>query len=793
MKLETVYARFYKSFNFDHIRKAHPEAKPKPWEMYEGKWYPYIEVPIDQRITAVVGANESGKSHLLSAIEKAVSGEGFRQRDLCRYSPYFNVERGNMCWPHLGVAWTDLDDVEITAIREALKTSAPEVVRRFAMFREGPDSLHVYLEDADGAVSDYTMEDKHAREFGRAFLPKPFTIKANVALPNSVPLPWLANPTEANRILMSRRARSNFISAGAAMKSLWPSDVNKLAPILPQLFSAANEYFSATQDIHYTDQHIEQFELARNLLVKLGNVEPERLKDLSEAIEQGEDGHANALIKRINEQLSQRLNFPRWWVQDRDFSLRVTPRELDLVFTVMDRTGTEYTFSERSSGLRYFLSYLIQTQVHPRPKDRSEILLMDEPDTYLSAEAQQDLLKIFAAFAEPDDVGARTAQVVYVTHSPFLLDKNHAERIRVLQKGRGSDGTRVIRNASKNHYEPLRSAFGAFVGETAFVGACNLLVEGASDQIILAGLARVARMHKGGLENDTLDLNRIVIVPCGSASQIPYMVYLVRGRDADKPPVVVLLDSDAAGNEAAQILRTDKRAKKLLDPKFVLLLAQVEFQQAPAPMVLEDIVPIGLALKAANLCLTESSQFRDRAPVEISMLDYENARRTQQNLIDALNAAAEVKGAHIEKVPFARAVVQVVEKLANDETKDPEFELLFRRVSALFREINIGRRRAERESLRERIGTAVHRHQAIFFREHPDKATKENAQVLLEQIEESLDEGNESDEVRIAIARLKKDFLLADDSAQPVPEYSAFRHRVESLKDAFELARAEIA
>ncbi|BCG97236.1 MULTISPECIES: ATP-dependent nuclease [unclassified Mesorhizobium] len=102
---------------------------------------------------------------------------------------------------------------------------------------------------------------------------------------------------------------------------------------------------------------------------------------------------------------------------------------------------------------------------------------MDEPDAYLSAEAQQDLLKIFRGFAEPDG-DARPVQVVYVTHSPFLLDKNRAERIRVLQKGKGSDGTRVIKDASQNHYEPLRSAFGSYVGETAFIGACNLLVDG---------------------------------------------------------------------------------------------------------------------------------------------------------------------------------------------------------------------------------------------------------------------------------------------------------------------------
>ena len=60
MKLSKVYARFYKSFNFDHHRKAHRGAEKREWEMIGSLWYPFIEIPVDPRITAIVGANESG-------------------------------------------------------------------------------------------------------------------------------------------------------------------------------------------------------------------------------------------------------------------------------------------------------------------------------------------------------------------------------------------------------------------------------------------------------------------------------------------------------------------------------------------------------------------------------------------------------------------------------------------------------------------------------------------------------------------------------------------------------------
>jgi len=52
----------------------------------DGQWWPFISVPLDRVMTAIVGANESGKSHLIHAIVCALTGEGIDRRDFCRYS-----------------------------------------------------------------------------------------------------------------------------------------------------------------------------------------------------------------------------------------------------------------------------------------------------------------------------------------------------------------------------------------------------------------------------------------------------------------------------------------------------------------------------------------------------------------------------------------------------------------------------------------------------------------------------------------------------------------------------------
>lgn len=793
MKLKTVFARFYKSFNFDHLRKAHPDAKQRPWEQFQGLWFPYIEVRIDGEITTIVGANESGKSHLLSAIKKAITGEDFQQRDLCRYSPFFNVERGKECWPHLGVEWTDVSPDEAKRIRSELK-GAPAVFDSFLMFREGPDALAIYIPNGEGELYFERVEAEQALTFGRDIIPRPFEIKPDIALPSSVPLLWLLNPSKVHGALASRSVRSGLVESISVFASQWAPDAAQFTKNAPAIFDTLNPYFGSNGKLIAANQEkiTASLGLARDLLLRLADVEPERLSDISKAIADDQDGHAHALVSRINDQLAKRLNFSKWWVQDRDFSLIVTLRETDLVFTIQDRTGTEYTFEERSSGLKYFLSYLIQSQCRERSKNRFEILLMDEPDTYLSAEAQQDLLKIFDDFARPQ-ADVNPTQVVFVTHSPFLIDKNHADRIRVLEKGKGLDGTRVIRNVAQNHYEPLRSAFGAFVGETAFIGACNLLVEGVADQILISGAARLTRSIGDGVESETLDLNRMVIVPCGSASQIPYMLYLIRGRDADKPPVIALLDSDPSGDAAARLMRKDhKRMKRLIDKAYVIQLGELPLFDTPPKIVeMEDLIPSSLAVAAANAFLSEVGRFHEGEAPKLTMAEFDAQSLKGKGIFDAVDAAANVHGLHIEKLGFARAVIDLCRSTGTTDDLSEDIKLFLTRMRRLFSAINAQRRNAERESTRERVGSRVERQQKIFMHDHPNQATKEQALVCLENIEHVLDDTLEADAVRAKVNGLKRKFQLEDALGEQVPEFAAFAEELSVLKDEFAITRLE--
>jgi predicted ATP-dependent endonuclease of OLD family len=310
---------------------------------------------------------------------------------------------------------------------------------------------------------------------------------------------------------------------------------------------------NSEKDIAARDEVI----LAHDLLCKIAKINSEAISDLANAMADNDVGYTQALVDRINNQLQINLNFPAYWAQDSKFRILLSAKDHNIEFSIIDKTGTKYSFQERSSGLKYFLSYFIQHRAYMPDSSHPEILLMDEPDTFLSSQAQQDLLKIFEEVVN-SDVEKKASQVIYVTHSPFLIDKNHAERIRVLDKGNDHEGTRVVGNVSKTHYEPLRSAFGAFVAETVYISHCNLMVEGPADQVLLAGATTYLRAFCQISKRMCLDLNEITIVPAGGAQSIPYLTYLARGRDAEQPAVIALLDSDKEGSDVRAKLTNKK-------------------------------------------------------------------------------------------------------------------------------------------------------------------------------------------------------------------------------------------
>ncbi|WP_328687998.1 AAA family ATPase [Streptomyces phaeochromogenes] len=776
MFVAAVYIRFFRSFNFDYLRKAHKSFVPDLWDLLESSdlQYPFVKVPLEESVTTVVGANESGKSQLLSAIKHALSGDGIERGDFCRYSQFFAVNR-SMAYPDFGLEFKNLSASERQALVKACKGRvSDDGFDSFHLFRIGGKDPLVYLRQGE-EWGRYALKDRNALA---GLLPSWFEIDATVALPESVPLKYLAGGGPASLRSSPRKERQVFMNTLMENASSWFSTAEQITAAAPNVVSA---FTSASTG---TGNHEDQLHLVEDLLLKVAGIDRSAFQELLNAVDASKDGYANGIVAQMNQELAASLNFPRWWSQDHQFELLLTLRDQDLVFTIRDRTGTEYSADERSGGLKYFLSYFVQYLSHEPPASGvPEILLMDEPDAYLSSTGQQDLLRIFEDFAHPQAPDRPACQVVYVTHSPFLIDKNHGERIRVLEKGEGDEGSRVVRNAARNHYEPLRSAFGGFVGETTFISNCNLMLEGMSDQILLAGMSARLRQQKAPAL-DNIDLNALTLVPAGSASHIPYMVYLARGRDADRPAVIVLLDSDEAGDKARKGLQRGPQGKRLIDPALILQLGELppDKVDSAAPdgvLAIEDLVPLEIGVAAvkryANDFL-EPDESQLVQTLDAGDVDFSGCNGTHEALAKA--AQSKVPGLHLDKVGLARSIIDSVRQGTGLDDALRTMDANFR---ALFRELNSRQRRATREITSEKTRAKIKRLKRSFLLDHPAGATRADATLLLEDVDAVLDDSVDAEDLRSEIRRVRRRFELDDDPNDAISDFDAFRNELETL------------
>ena len=118
-------------------------------------------------------------------------------------------------------------------------------------------------------------------------------------------------------------------------------------------------------------------------------------------------------------------------------------------------------------------------------------------------------------------------------------------------------------------------------------------------------------------ELETLDLNHITIVPAGSASHVPYLVFSARGRDTEQPAVVVVLDSDAAGNDAIKALKKGgPRHKPLLRDSLILQIGNLNnvVGAIDGTTTTEDLIPLGIALAACKKYAKELCEVDDEEP-----------------------------------------------------------------------------------------------------------------------------------------------------------------------------------
>jgi hypothetical protein len=144
-----------------------------------------------------------------------------------------------------------------------------------------------------------------------------------------------------------------------------------------------------------------------------------------------------------------------------------------------DRHRVTTNFGEHSGGLVWFFSFVAAFSELRDAEDL--ILLLDEPGLGLHAAGQADLLRYL------DGQLAVGHQVVYTTHSPYMVDATRPHRVRAVEDVKG-EGTRVGEGAgatSRDTVLPLTGALATSLLKGIGAGPRTLLVGGVPDLIYL--------------------------------------------------------------------------------------------------------------------------------------------------------------------------------------------------------------------------------------------------------------------------------------------------------------------
>ncbi|MCT7536519.1 AAA family ATPase [Aliarcobacter butzleri] len=209
-------------------------------------------------------------------------------------------------------------------------------------------------------------------------------------------------------------------------------------------------------------------------------------------------------------------------------SQSISEHVLDIRVKNLDKR-VSLPLNKRSKGFNWFFSFFVWFKKIQEDAEHQYILLLDEPGLNLHAMAQENLLNFFEELS-------KDYQIIYTTHSPFMIDSNHLERVNtVFETKDGSVISDSLQEKDPNTLFPLQAALGYSIAQNLFINKNNLLVEGISDLIYLNHMSSLLEsIGKSGLDDN------INIVPVGGLDKVSAFISLMRGSNLN---LVCLLDT----------------------------------------------------------------------------------------------------------------------------------------------------------------------------------------------------------------------------------------------------------
>ncbi|QNI70870.1 AAA family ATPase [Cyanobium sp. NS01] len=406
-------------------------------------------------------------------------------------------------------------------------------------------------------------------------------------------------------------------------------------------------------------------ELQPTEILSLGkDIHPPGQQPSEEQVEQSaqKKKERSILLQSASTRLTE--EFRRWWKQG-DYRFRF---EADgdhfRIWVADDRRPEEVELEGRSTGLQWFLSFYLVFLVESQDTHSGCILLLDEPGLSLHPLAQRDLSDFFDGLAERN-------QLMYTTHSPFLVDADRLDRVRKVFVA--PDGTsKATSDLGADGGDPTKrgagyavhAALGLSVAEGLLIGCDPVIVEGPSDQHYLAAIKTI--LIRNGLLSP---VREIVFPPAGGAKGIKAIASILGGRDERLP--MALLDGDEQGTRSVQALRTGLYAA---DADRVLQVSSfVDINGAEV----EDLIPAGIIAKIVDRMIREpETPFERRHDANKPIVPQIEAWANEGGVALVkgwkVELAKRVKRALLDCEPVPEATLQVWQNLFERFKPNPE-------------------------------------------------------------------------------------------------------------------------
>lgn len=529
------------------------------------------KVKVEPNTTVLVGPNEAGKTSFLEVIEKFQYRSEFNASDLCRYGGTSD-EIAKSEKPMVSVKFSGIIPSNLVPIYR-FDTKFFQLDKRMSAtinkYFDGTYSIDV------GEFSDILNEEKRDRKK---------TVEDVASGINEILLPLLRNADgrrqevrNAQRKIEMVQHKPDLIKKDkyhAVMDAINISK-NVLNDIHSQeAFDVSDEYDklerleaklstegrpiaeivadhlfnpSFVKELSTLSNGLEFEELKGNsstkyneLLSSLG-ISPDSLEGLN-PIER------RRKIKENTEKFSDQ--FFKFWQQEHiNFDLDVANNEVNLI--VSGSGDSEQLTQQRSRGFQHFLSFFIDFMASSENDQvENQIILLDDPGLHLHPERQKDLRRAL-------DKLAQNNQVIYSTHSPFMIDTSEINSVRIVERESEEKGTKINSNISlsrdlkEDSFEPIRGALGATFADSLFASKRNVLVEGYTDRLYLT---RISKLFHNAEDKPSLDHDVSIIDMSGGDNWPKY----TRILEAEGYDYALTLDYDGEDDTTEQDVKDDK-------------------------------------------------------------------------------------------------------------------------------------------------------------------------------------------------------------------------------------------